>query len=206
MTTPNTNQKKKSISPKLILGLLFLCILLFIAKDVYNVIYLTAPNGLGLSNEMIQYKSATYGYSMLASSKWTILDAPSGSHKNTDIDTTMGSAFGSLVIHIFSKPFESESIDDVVTWGEADMSKSYREIKISEVLNEKRTGILVEYVKDTPSPFVSRIWSSKSMHCLDYDFLEMGYGYRFSFCSVEKVWSNAQELFMRMIDSIEIYG
>lgn len=206
MTMLNTKQKKKFISPKLFLGLLSLFFLLFIAKDVYNVVYLTSPNGLGLSDEMIQYKSTTYGYSILASSKWTILDAPTGSHNNTNISTIMNSPFGSLKVNIYSKPFKSEKLEDVVVWGKANMPNSYREIKTSEFINEIRTGILVEYTKDIPTPINGLFWNSKSLHCLDYSFLENGYGYRFSFCSVEKVWDNAQGLFMSMINSIEING
>jgi hypothetical protein len=41
------------------------------------------------------------------------------------------------------------------------------------------------------------------MRCLDYYFSEKEYGYSFSFCSVEKVWNNAENLFKIIIESIE---
>ncbi|HNC89940.1 MAG TPA: hypothetical protein PL000_13375 [Anaerolineales bacterium] len=196
----------KKISSKTISILLPLSILIFVVLNVFNVINSTFPHGLGLSDELIRYQSPSAPYSMLVSEKWTILDAPIENYEYTDVRTSIGSPYASLKIYVSRKSFETDTLNDVVDWGRATAGYQLlgrKEEDVSEYSNKKRKGILDEYIIDI-SPFIKLTWNSKYNHCFDYYFLEKGYGYKFSFCSVEKVWNNAKDLFIKLIDSIEI--
>lgn len=208
MKTLNSNQLKKNfISPKKVTSIILICVIIVILLNILTLANSISPNGLGLSNEMVRYESPSGKYSMLVSTKWVILDFPAENHRNTDVKTSIGSPFSSLEIYVSYKAFNSMLIDDVISWGRKTAetnSTNYREINISEISNEKRKGVLNEYSKGVLSPFVSFYWSSKSMHCFDYYFLENRYGYSFSFCSVETTWDNANGLFKTLINSIDI--
>ncbi len=208
MKTLNSDQlQKKSVSHRRTIFTVLLCLTIVILLNIRAVLSSISQDGLGLSNEMVQYESPSGQYSILVSTKWVILDFPTENHKNIDTKTSIGSPFSSLEIYVSNKAFNSTLLDDVISWGRKiteTNSTNYREIKISEISNEKRKGILNEYSKDILSPFVSLYWNSKSMHCFDYYFLENRYGYSFSFCSVEKTWDNANKLFRTLINSIDI--
>lgn len=209
MKTPNSDQlqKKSMLHNRRTIFTVLLCIIIIILLNIRAVLNSISPNGLGLSNEMVQYNSPSGQYSMLVSTKWIILDFPTEKDNNTSLKTSIGSPFSSIEIYVSNKEFNSTLANDIISWGKINTQKNateYTEINFSEISNERRKGFLNEYSKDIISPFVSFYWNSKSMHCFDYYFIENKYVYSFSFCSVEKVWSNANVLFEKLINSIVI--
>ena len=196
--------RKKTLIKMIIAFLIIvtLCLILII-KNTYELTY---PNGLGLSQELERYKSPTGKYSMLTSAKWTVFDLAHGDHGDKDIVTVMSSPWLSIQVMVARKLFDSNSINDVVLWGEAKARQSklgYYEIQ-NFPLSGSQGGIVYEYTKDIQLPIAKLEWGSSSYHCYDAYLIEDNYGYRFSFCSVEKIWVDAENLFLKLIESIEL--
>jgi hypothetical protein len=196
-------KNNKTSAGILIVIILFVVLNLFIS--IRNIVKATSPNGLGLSDELVPYESPSGKYSMPVSSKWTVFDLAQGDHGDHDVVTSISSPWSSIRIMVARKLFNTNLINDVVLWGREKANKSklgYYETQ-SIPVSRNDNGLIIEYTKDIYTPVERLTWGSDNVHCYDAYFLKADYGYRFSYCSVEKVWVNAKELFLNLINSLE---
>jgi hypothetical protein len=207
----NKNLSRSSgatIFRKIFYGTLIITTLL-LALSIKNIYQATYPNGLALSKELERYESPSGKYSMLISSKWIVFDLPHGSHGDNEIVTAISSPFSSISITVARKLFDKnqKSINEVVFWGKSKAQKSklgYYEIQNFSI-EGNNVGMIFEYTKDISSPIDKIEWRSNNLHCYDAYLFEISYGYRFSYCSVEKIWPEAKNVFINLIKNIELY-
>jgi len=187
--------------------IIILIILINMVFNVYYIYNLIGPHGIGLPSQLVVRRNQAINLALLVPSKWQIINLSYGNHGDLDSKMVIESPFLSAVyIQIFKHEFPSNETQGYSNWAKQKVqsNKDYKEISLKSLSTQSYSGYLYEYTRPIYAKPVSLFWQTKNYHCIDWYFLKLNNGYDFSFCSLDTSWAQVKEVFILMINSIQI--
>ena len=201
------NLKQKMNKRSYIISTLILLTCAYLIFNIYSVFSRLGRSGLGLPSQMVEFNNQTIQLAMLVPSKWEVINLPNGNHGDFDSKIVVESPFFSAVyIQIFTRQFENNESQGTLDWGKqkAQANPGFKEISLHPYASPKYSGFLYEYARPIYASPVRFVWQSDTYHCVDWYTTKLKTGYDFMFCSLDKSWSETREVFMKMIDSVQL--
>lgn len=195
--TKSTFIKSTKFKSALFLAFLILS-LLFLLVGIKPLPERATPFSFGVEAPTTQHLFEKDNLSISYPNSWSLHLTPSGNHGDNNVMALIYVPWHSAPqIVIFSKPFTSNKLSDVVKWREEKLhaANGYKIISSSTLATEA----IAEYSYNSQS-----ILGNYTIHCKDLHILKDATGYIFSFCSYAKDWEKLSDTFSKIIDSIHI--
>lgn len=187
-----------------ILIVLFGILFFWFSYNIY-MIYRVAPYLIDSSYRtnppMSKFTFKYGGYSISYPSVLRIFDLENGSNGDTEIVSILTSDFEYNTIIVFRRKSINKDTDSLITWGKEKISSidELHEISIEPYSRAKYNGFLREYSLKT-----YQFYNRRDEHCFDWLLSEVGNEYIFSFCVNSKYWDMSKDVFLKMINSIQL--